>query len=177
MLLWRLQLSLCRLLGVFRGCVRRPLCGCCRALVLFGGARLVREPGSWTVCHRQLCVLLLLLLLRLLLLLLLLLRLLLTLALLRLTATEVRVRGVEEEVPALRADLRRCGGGWSVNGPLWLEVLRRGDGWLADRVNCSRRGGQRGGGARPSGCLRYDTCQVLLLERLLRREERKLSKC
>ncbi len=43
-------------------------------------------------------------------------------------------------------------------------------------MNCSRWCGQRGRGARPSGCLRCDSHQVLLLERLLRGEKKVTDK-
>lgn len=158
MLLWRLQLCLLGLLGVFGGRVRGRLSRR-RALVLFGGAGLVRQPRGRAVRHRQLRV-------RLLLRLLLLRR--LRLPLFGLAAAEAGVRRVQQEVPALRPDLRGRGGGRGVDGALGLEVLRRGDGRLADGVDCGGRRGQRGGRARPSGRLRDDSHHVLLLERLLR---------
>lgn len=157
-LLRRLQLGLRRLLGVLGRGVCGRLSGSCWALVLFGWAGLVWKSRSRAVCHRQLCFLLLLLR-----------RLLLRLAKLRLTAAEIGVGGVEEEVPALWADLWRSGGGWGVDGSLWLQV-RWGDGWLADRVNSGRGRGQRGRRAGASWSLRCDARQVLLLKRILRRQ-------
>lgn len=159
-LLRRLQLGLCRLLGVLGRGVCGHLASSRWALVLFGWAGLVWKSRSRAVCHRQLRFLLLRRLL---------LRQLLRLAKLRLTAAEVCVGGVEEEVPALRAGLWRSGGGWSVDGSLWLQV-RGGDGWLADRVNGGRGRGQRGRCAGASCGLRCDAHQVLLLKRILRRQ-------
>lgn len=121
MLLRRLQLRLHRLLGVFCGRVRQHLGSGRLTLVLLGRAGLVRESRSGTVGHGQLAVLLLRLRLLLRLLLLRLLLLLLRQLLDRRALfglTEVCVRRVQEEVPALRANLGGRGRGWSVNGAL-----------------------------------------------------------
>lgn len=157
MLLRRLQLA--RLLGVLCGRVggrlRRR-----RTLALFGRAGLVGESWGRTVGHRQLPVLLLRLLL------LLLHQLLGRRPLFGLA--EVCVRRVQQEVPALGANLGGRGRGRGVDGALRLEVLLRVDGRLADGVDRGWGCGQGGRGARPGGCLRDDPHEVLLLQRLLR---------
>lgn len=137
-------LQLARFLGVFRGRIGRRLCR--RTLALLGRAVLIWKSWSRTVGHRQLAVLLLRLRLLLLRLLLLLLGLLCQLLLHQLLGSrplfglaEVCVRRVQEQVPALGANLRGRGRGWRVDGALRLEVLLRVDGRLADGVN-------RGGG-------------------------------